>query len=138
MHDSTTTGKPLSKRFPYRKTLIVGFGFLGISVIWPIFNNYVPIFLKEDFGLTAAVIGFAMTWDNYLNMFVQPIVGDRSDNTRTRIGRRKPFMLVGAPLAALFFIAVPLARSVPGIMVAILLTNMSIALFRAHNRCIAW
>ena len=121
----------MSKRFPYSKTFILGFGFLGISVIWPIFNNYVPIFLKENFGLTAAVIGFVMTWDNYLNMFIQPIVGNRSDNTRTRIGRRKPFMLVGAPLAALFFIAVPLARSVPGIMVALLLTNMSMALFRA-------
>lgn len=121
----------MKKRFPYSKTFILGFGFLGISVIWPIFNNYVPIFLKEDFGLSAAMIGFIMTWDNYLNMFVQPLVGDRSDRTRTRIGRRKPFMLVGAPLAALFFLAVPLARSVPFIMLALLLTNLSMALFRA-------
>jgi len=121
----------MKKRFPYSKTFILGFGFLGINVIWPIFNNYVPIFLKEDFGLSAAMIGFVMTWDNYLNMFVQPQVGDRSDRTRTRIGRRKPFMLVGAPLAALFFLAVPLARSVPFIMLALLLTNLSMALFRA-------
>ena len=52
-----------------------------------------------------------MTWDNYLNLFVQPIVGERSDHTWTRIGRRKPWMLVGAPLAAIFFIAVPVMRS---------------------------
>ena len=121
----------MKKAFPYRKTFILGFGFLGISVIWPIFNNYVPIFLKEDFGLTAAVIGFVMTWDNYLNMFVQPLVGERSDRTRTRIGRRKPFMLVGAPLAAIFFIAVPLVETVPAIMLVLLLTNLSMALFRA-------
>lgn len=121
----------MKKRFPYRKTFILGFGFLGISVIWPIFNNYVPIFLKEGFGLSATLIGFVMTWDNYLNMFVQPIVGERSDNTRTRIGRRKPFLLIGAPLAALFFLAVPLMNSVPAIMIAILLTNLSMALFRA-------
>jgi len=72
-----------------------------------------------------------MTWDNYLNMFIQPVVGERSDHTRTRLGKRKPWMLVGTPLAALFFIAVPLMRSPAGIMIAILLTNLAMALFRA-------
>jgi len=121
----------VGKRFPYGRTLVLGFGFFGISLIWPIFNNYVPIFLKEDFGLSATVIGFIMTWDNYLNMFVQPVVGERSDHTRTRIGRRKPWMIVGAPLAAVFFIAVPLMGSPIGIMFAILLTNIGMALFRS-------
>ena len=121
----------MNKRFPYAKTLLLGFGFFGISLIWPIFNNFVPVFLREDFGLSAGLIGFIMTWDNYLNMFVQPVVGERSDRTRTRIGRRKPWMLVGAPLAAAFFILVPLMRSPVGVMFAILLTTLSMALFRA-------
>lgn len=119
------------QRFPYGRTLLLGFGFFGVSLIWPIFNNFVPIFLKDDFGLSAAMIGFIMTWDNYLNMFVQPVVGERSDHTRTRIGRRKPWMLVGAPLAAIFFVTVPVMGSPLGIMIAILLTNLSMALFRA-------
>jgi len=121
----------MAQRFPYGKTFILGFGFLGISLIWPIFNNYVPIFLKDNFALSATAIGFIMTWDNYLNMFIQPIVGERSDRTRTRIGRRKPWMLVGAPLAAIFFIGIPLADSVVKIMFAILLTNVAMALFRS-------
>ncbi|MGW8251203.1 MAG: MFS transporter, partial [Anaerolineales bacterium] len=121
----------MKTRFPYGTTFVLGFGFFGISLIWPIFNNFVPIFLREDFALSATMIGFIMTWDNYLNLFVQPIVGERSDHTRTRIGRRKPWMLVGAPLAAVFFVLVPAARSPLGVMVAILLTNLSMALFRA-------
>ena len=121
----------MPNRFPYAKTFILGFGFLGISLIWPIFNNFVPVFLKENFALSAGTIGFIMTWDNYLNMFVQPVVGERSDRTRTRIGRRKPWMLVGAPLAAGFFVAVPVMRSAVGIMFAILFTNIAMALFRA-------
>lgn len=121
----------MKHRFPYRKTFLLGFGFFGISLIWPIFNTFVPIFLKEDFALSAGLIGFVMTWDNYLNMFVQPVVGERSDRTHTRIGRRKPWMLIGAPLAAIFFIIVPLMGSVVGVMFAILLTNLSMALFRA-------
>jgi maltose/moltooligosaccharide transporter len=121
----------MNKKFPYARTFLLGFGFFGISMIWPIFNTFIPIFLKEDFLLSATVIGFIMTWDNYINMFVQPIVGERSDRTWTRIGRRKPWMLVGAPLAAIFFIAVPVMRSVAGIMFAIFLTNFAMALFRS-------
>lgn len=121
----------MNQPFSYRKTFLLGFGFFGISLIWPIFNNFVPIFLKEDFALSATAIGFIMTWDNYLNMFLQPVIGERSDRTRTRFGRRKPWMAVGAPLAALFFIIVPLMRSPVGIMIAILLTNVCMALFRS-------
>jgi maltose/moltooligosaccharide transporter len=121
----------MKQRFPYGRTLLLGFGFFGISLIWPIFNNFVPVFLKDNFGLSAWLIGFIMTWDNYLNMFLQPVVGERSDRTRTRIGRRKPWMLVGAPLAAVFFIAVPVMRTPLGIMFAILFTNLAMALFRA-------
>ncbi|RME06964.1 MAG: MFS transporter [Anaerolineae bacterium] len=118
------------ERFPYGRTFLLAFGFFGISLIWPIFNNYVPIFLK-GFGLSATLVGFVMTWDNYLNMFVQPIVGERSDHTRTRLGRRKPWMLAGAPLAAVFFVFIPAMRSVAAVMFAILLTNFGMALFRA-------
>jgi len=117
-------------RFPYAKTFLLGFGFFGISVIWPIFNNFVPIFLAE-MGLRAALVGFVMTWDNYLNMFVQPIVGERSDHTRSRLGRRKPWMLVGAPIAATAFLLIPSLHTVIGIMLAILLTNLGMALFRS-------
>jgi len=119
-----------SGRFPYARTFLLGFGFFGISLIWPIFNNFVPVFLKE-LGLSATLVGFVMTWDNYLNMFIQPAVGTLSDTTWTRWGRRKPWMLIGAPLAAAFFVLVPLQRTVTGIMFAILLTNIGMALFRA-------
>jgi Na+/melibiose symporter-like transporter len=121
----------MKQRFPYAKTFLLGFGFFGISLIWPIFNNFVPIFLKDSFGLSATLIGFVLTWDNYLNMFIQPIVGERSDHTHTRLGRRKPYILVGAPIAALFFLLVPAMRSVTGIMFAILFTNLGMAIFRA-------
>lgn len=117
-------------RFPYGKTFILGLGFFGISIIWPLFNNYVPIFLAE-LGLSATIVGFIMTWDNYLNMFVQPVVGEMSDRTRTKLGRRKPWMLVGAPIAAAFFVLVPALRTATGIMFVILITNIGMALFRS-------
>jgi len=119
------------QRFPYGKTFLVGFGFFGISVIWPLFNSLIPPML-EDLGLSAVVIGFILTWDNILNMFLQPWVGEQSDRTRTRLGRRKPWLIAGAPVAAVFFILVPFARSsVLWIALAILGTNVGMALFRS-------
>lgn len=120
----------MKPQHPYRKAITLGGGFLGIMAIWPIFNTFVPLFLAQ-LGLSATLVGFIMTWDNYFNMFLQPAVGAWSDQSRTKIGRRKPWLLAGAPLAAIFFIAIPASRSVGGIMIAILLTNIGMALFRS-------
>ena len=117
--------------FPWRKTFILGFGFFGISIVWPIFNSLIPPFL-EDLGLSAFVVGFILTWDNILNMFLQPWIGARSDRTRGRFGRRKPWLMLGAPLAAMFFMLVPFVRdNFVLIALAILGTNLGMALFRS-------
>jgi len=119
------------RSFPWRKTFVVGFGFFGISIIWPLFNSLIPPML-EDLGLAAVLIGFILTWDNLINLFLQPWVGSRSDRTRTRFGRRKPWIVLGAPIAALFFILVPFVRqNFLLIALAILGTNIGMALFRS-------
>jgi Na+/melibiose symporter-like transporter len=129
--DETSPPEVLMNRFPYGKTFLLGLGFFGISMIWPIFNSLIPPML-EDLGLTAAMIGFILTWDNIINMFLQPYVGSLSDRTQTRFGRRKPFLLIGAPLAAIFFILVPYVRSmVVPLALAILVTDLAMALFRS-------
>jgi len=112
-------------------TFTVGFGFFGISIIWPLFNSLIPPML-EDLGLAAGVIGFILTWDNIINMFLQPWVGDKSDRTWTRFGRRKPWIMLGAPMAAFFFILIPVVRhNFVLIALAILGTNIGMALFRS-------
>ncbi|MCX6032687.1 MAG: SLC45 family MFS transporter [Chloroflexi bacterium] len=119
------------RRFPWAKTFILGFGFFGISVIGPLFNSLIPPML-EDLGLSAFITGFILTWDNIINLFVQPWVGSRSDRTRSRFGRRKPWLMLGAPLAAVFFILVPFVRqNFVLIALAILGTNIGLALFRS-------
>jgi maltose/moltooligosaccharide transporter len=57
--------------FPWRKTFILGFGFFGISIIWPLFNSLIPSML-EGLGLAATVIGFIMTRDNIIKMMTGP------------------------------------------------------------------
>lgn len=96
------------ERLNYGKTFLLGFGFFGVMVIWAVYNSFVPLFLANKFGLDAAVIGFFMTLDNIAALFLQPAIGSISDRTRTKIGRRLPFMLTGAPIAGLAFALAPI------------------------------
>jgi MFS family permease len=108
-------------KLDWKKTFLIGFGFLGIMVIWQIYNAFVPIFLQTGhpgftssrdvlgFGLNATMTGAIMGIDNLAAILILPLIGVWSDRIRTPIGRRYPFILTAAPLAALAFIAMPLA-----------------------------
>lgn len=144
------------RRFDWKKTIIVGFGFLGISVIWPIFNQFLPLFLQAGnpeferqllaagrqipdivgFALPPSLALFIMTWDNLINVFVQPWVGERSDRTWNRFGRRKPWILLGLPFAVVGFVVLPFAQTALALAVFILITNLGMALFRSPT--VAW
>ncbi len=118
--------------FNKKKTFTLGFGFLGVSVIWALYNAYVPIFLK-GFGLSSFVIGLIMTIDNIFAVLLLPYLGALSDRTKTRLGRRRPFILGGAPIAMIFFFLIPyatLTHKLPLMMLTIILMNLSMALFR--------
>jgi MFS family permease len=146
----------MKQKFPYGKTFLIGFGFLGISIVWPMFNSFIPIFLQAGnpefeaqlieagreipkvvgFGLGPTLAFFVMTWDNIINVFVQPWAGAKSDKTWNRFGRRKPWILVGAPIAAIALVMIPFANTVLAIMVYILITNFGMALFRSPT--VSW
>ena len=100
-------------KFRYGKIFLLGFGFFGVSVIWGVYNAFVPIFLADKFNLAPAWIGFFMTLDNIAALFIQPPVGAWSDKLRTPIGRRMPFILIGAPIGALAFGIIPVAAVLP-------------------------
>jgi maltose/moltooligosaccharide transporter len=118
------------KKFSYRKTFLLGFGFFGVSVIWATYNAFVPLFLDGKFGLNAAWIGFFMTLDNIAALLIQPPVGARSDKLRTRIGRRMPFILIGAPVGAIAFGFIPLASILPLFVVCTSTLLISMAFWR--------
>jgi maltose/moltooligosaccharide transporter len=120
--------------FSVSKTFLLGFGFFGVSVIWSLYNAYVPIFLKSTFALRSSVIGSIMTIDNIFAILLLPFLGALSDRTRTRLGRRRPYILVGSILALIFFVLVPYFNTLQILglmMMAIILMNLSMALFRS-------
>jgi maltose/moltooligosaccharide transporter len=117
-------------KFNYGKTFLLGFGFFGVSVIWGVYNAFVPVFLDQRFHLDVRWIGFFMTLDNIAALLIQPPVGAWSDKLRTPIGRRMPFILIGAPIGAIAFGIIPLAAILPVFVACTSTLLLSMALWR--------
>jgi maltose/moltooligosaccharide transporter len=118
------------QKLSYGKTFLLGFGFFGVSIVWGVYNAFVPIFLANKFALSPAWIGFFMTLDNIGALFIQPPIGAYSDRVRTRFGRRIPFILAGAPISAAAFGWIPLASVLPLFVAGTTTLILSMALWR--------
>jgi GPH family glycoside/pentoside/hexuronide:cation symporter len=93
----------MTKELTRRQKLMYGAGDIGFSLTSTILGVYFLFFMIEVVGLRPAVaaipIGIGKVWD-FIN---DPIFGYLSDRTRTRWGRRRPYLLFGAlPLALTF------------------------------------
>ena len=68
------------------------------------FNNFILPTILKSFGAPDLLTGLLSSTRSIEGVIVQPTVGAISDRIWTRFGRRRPFMLVGIPLSALFFL----------------------------------
>jgi GPH family glycoside/pentoside/hexuronide:cation symporter len=93
----------VSDRLSRRTKFLYGFGDIGFSLTSTILGAYFAIFLTDVVGIApsvaAAAIFVGRSWD-YIN---DPLIGHVSDRTRTRWGRRRPFLLFGPWPFALAF-----------------------------------
>ena len=84
--------KKKKNRLNYPQIFLIGFGFLASSLAWSIYNSQVPLILEQRFLMSGTLIGTIMTIDNFFGVIFQPLIGAWSDNTRTRLGRRLPWI----------------------------------------------
>jgi len=146
-------------KLDYKKTMIIGAGFMSSSIAWAIYDPYITRILQDllsksstitawsnalierfpklleftklqgqdigsaltGFTLVPLFIGIIMTFDNIFGVIFQPFFGKLSDRTHTRFGKRRPYIFVGAPTAAIFFALIPWMKTVPSLMVCVIL-----------------
>jgi maltose/moltooligosaccharide transporter len=94
-----------SEKFSLKRTTLIGLAFFTTGIAWSMFNTQVNITLFSYLG-SYALVGAWMAMDNIIGVIIQPIMGTVSDNTRTRLGRRMPYLIIGIPLSAIFFIMI--------------------------------
>lgn len=93
----------------YKRTLLVGLAFLSICAFWQLYDNVVPLILKNTFDIPDDIAGVIMALDNVLALFLLPLFGKLSDRTHTRLGRRMPYILGGTLAAVALMNLLPVA-----------------------------
>ena len=112
----------------YKRTALIGFAFFGILLLWQVYDSWCPTFLtdifaKHFYNMTSAelkasdpdkilevqwIVGIIMACDNLAALILLPIFGNLSDKTKTPIGKRMPYILVGTFVSAVAFPFIPL------------------------------
>jgi Na+/melibiose symporter-like transporter len=78
-------------------------GSIGTGAFYA-FNNFVLPSILKSLGASDLLIGLLSSTRSIEGAVIQPTVGALSDRVWTRFGRRRPFILIGVPLSALFFV----------------------------------
>ncbi len=108
--------KPLSPT----KVGLYSLGDLGASVVYSFANTAFPLFLSSYPAVPNWAVGLLAQERSLVGAFIQPLVGAISDHLPpNRLGKRRPFFLVGVPLSALallFFASHPPMAAVLAVM----------------------
>lgn len=89
----------------YKRTILVGFAFFLICTFWQAYDTIIPKILTDKFGMTQTLSGIIMALDNILALFLLPFFGGLSDKCKSKLGRRKPYVLIGTLIAVVAFFA---------------------------------
>ena len=95
-----------------KRTLLIASAFFAILMLWQIYYFYVPLYLESllenEYGFQGTdfykdIIGHIMSLDNLAAILIIPLFGWLSDHTRTRNGRRIPYIIWGMVLSLALF-----------------------------------
>ena len=118
----------------YKRTLLIGFAFMSISSFWQVYDNIIPLMLKNTFNMGETLTGAIMALDNVLAVFLLPLFGTLSDKVDTKFGKRMPFIVTGTLLAVGFMSLLPIADNTVNLtlfVVALFAALISMGLYRS-------
>lgn len=80
-------------------------GMFGTSIPINMFKTYAAAFYVMGRGITTQQLSLVIFIYTFVDAIDNPVYGFLSDRTRTPWGRRRPWLIIGAPLLALCFVA---------------------------------
>ncbi len=124
----------MNKKLNYGRTFLIGLAFMSISSFWQVYDNIIPLIMKNTFGLGETITGVIMALDNVLALVLLPVFGSISDKVDTRLGKRTPFIVAGTVLAVTFMLILPFAdraENLPLFVGALFGVLVSMGLYRS-------
>jgi len=120
-----------SEKFKVGKTFIIGLAFFSSEIAWSLYNAQVPPMIKFYTTLNV-IVGLLMAIDNIIGLILQPIMGAISDKTRTKFGRRMPYLMIGIPCGAIFFSLIPTQKNLLELTIWIIAFSISMGFYRSQ------
>ncbi len=87
---------PADARVPFSRKLLWGAGGAADNIMYNGLSALVLPIFNLGLGVDAVLLGYAMGIPRLLDAITDPLIGNLSDNTRSRWGRRRPYILCGA------------------------------------------
>lgn len=130
----------MEKKLSLGRKLLFSMGSFGVNLIgvtltsWLLFFYSPPADSGRTVYLSATIVGILLTIASIWDSIIDPFIGQFSDNTRSKWGRRKPFLLIGAPIevVALILLFIPPARS-SAVLVGAYLFILRLIFFTSHS-----
>jgi MFS family permease len=122
----------VQEKLNIKLTFLIGFAFFCTQISWSMYNAQVPISLLAYIG-SIALVGLIMGLDNLVGVFVQPVMGNVSDNTRTKWGRRMPYIMIGIPTSALFFALIAFETSLWSLLFFMFCFIIAMSFYRSQT-----
>ena len=135
-----TKEKPL--KLNYKRTFIIGLCFFTILLLWQVYNSQCPImlnYLLRDYlpGKSESdydyIVGIIMALDNLVAIFMIPLTGRLSDKTKTKLGKRIPYIIVGTILSVIAFPFIAISfvlNSLVGVVISMAFVLIFMYLYR--------
>jgi GPH family glycoside/pentoside/hexuronide:cation symporter len=113
-------------------------GYIGLSMAFMLF------YCTDVLAIPPAIAGLALLVPRLLDAFSDPLMGAISDRTRSDLGRRRFYLMIGAPLLALsfgsvFFVSpdLPLVPRVALLMLLFLASNLAVTVYEVPYSAMA-
>jgi MFS family permease len=127
------------EKFDIKHTFLIGLAFFTTGISWSLYNTRVSQQLDDYFAgfvLAGLIVGILMALDNLIGVIIQPIMGTVSDNTRSKYGRRMPYIIIGVICSAIFFALIPTGflptGSLPMLLIWMFFFGLSMGFYRSQ------
>ena len=142
-----------------KRTMLIGFAFFGILLLWQVYDSWCPTLLSELFARmmhpdafpagpidptseaykdaikdVQYLVGVMMALDNVAALLLLPVFGHLSDKTHTRLGKRMPYILVGTVVCAIAFPFIPVVYHFAGSVAGVIALMAIVLLFAMMYR----
>jgi GPH family glycoside/pentoside/hexuronide:cation symporter len=89
---------------PKLKSFNYAIGMFGTSIPINMLKTYAAIYYIDSLGMTTPMFALMLLIYTFIDAIDNPVYGFLSDRTRTKWGRRRPWMVIGTPLLILCFV----------------------------------